>query len=142
MLLVLLAQVWIRSVVQQQTHEDDVAGLGRAHERRRALAQRLERRIVVALQDRTFERGVRVGSAIEQKPGEVNGAKLPGRLDGRTAVHELQRVHVDCGIQRRHPSRVGDVRIRATFEQQRGDVVVGVDDGEDQTRSRRPRRLD
>src|ERR671923_137177 len=95
--------------------------------------------IAVPLERRTLETRIWIGTAVEEQLHHIDAIEFVGENWRRPALHPLQAVHVHGRIQRAHAGDVHDVGIGALFEQYRGQVVMRIDDGEDQ--SRRPDAL-
>ena len=79
-------------------------------------------------EQRRFEPGVRLGSVLEEQLRNVERQQASRRSRQRTIDERLLVPHVDCRVKRGHARRVSNVGIGTLLNQQRGDVIVGVDD--------------
>ena len=92
----------IRAAVEQQPHRGHVARLGRPHQRRRARAELSVADVVVAREDRRFQRRVGVAAVREDLLQQVEVVDAARRLARRPVDHQRLRVHVHERVDRRH----------------------------------------
>jgi hypothetical protein len=130
-----LGQRRVGSGRQEQPHDRHVAGLGRAHEWRRALAERTVAAGVMPLHQWRLESRIRIGLVREQNFDQIDSIEVARWPGVGTAVSNRQAMHVHRRIQRCHVGFVvADIRVGAFLDEQRGLVVVGIDDGDDERR--------
>ena len=131
--LVRLRELRVGASREQHAHHGDVARLGCAHEGRGAFTERAIAGGVMTLEERRRQPRIRIGAMREQRLDQIDSIELTRWLRIGTPVADGQAVHVDGGVERRHPGFVvPDVRIGALLDQRRGDVVVRVDDRKDE----------
>ena len=68
----------------------------------------------------------------QQDLHQIERRQFAGSRPRGMAIHFAQRIHVDGGVQCGHAGGIGDIRIRAFFGEQRGGIVMAVDDREHQ----------
>ncbi len=79
-----------------------------------------------------FKLRVGICAVFEQDLHQFQRRYFAGSGPRWMTVYFAQRIHVHGCVQCGHPSGIGDIWIRASFGQQRGGIVVAVDDREHQ----------